>query len=397
MDLAAIKIAEYSGQRIWMVRAEQGRYFSHFRENSVISIGHLDKFYDHRITGKTEIPADEIIRSSIVKHKKYRDEKSKSPKLNGSGNKFYNQILHFIHDIKKGDIVLTLNSTQVMVGVCQSSKPILRSRELKIVSAPDKPEKIKLSHRLRKHVEWGPIVDRRAIGGLLSKPFRSQQTVVKLNDFWKEVFGLIYPFFSDGKNLHFSTYIGRHQDINGKVVSKFFDNLSNVQVIANEIFKGGLSEEFVERLRNDDVPWDLFALTAKAHFMSQGAVYSTVPLPPLINPKIAARIVAMLFLLNSGMIDSSTIEKEVLNGTPASDYTPSTLVDERSAARGGSKNLDRMLSQLVEDKELVDQIRIDEKVEKVKDNLKLSIPQHNTSMLEDKAGIKFITVAADEK
>lgn len=397
MDLAAIKIAEYSGQRIWMVRAEQGRYFSHFRENSVISIGHLDKFHDHRVLGNAEIPSDEIIRSAIVKNKKYKDVTSKSPKLNGSGSKYYNQILHFIHDIKKGDIILTLNSTEVMVGVCQSSKPILRSRKLKIKGEPDKPAKIELAHRLRKRVEWGPIVSRKAIGGLLSKPFRSQQTVVKLNDFWKEVFGLIYPFFSDGKNLHFSTYIGRPQEINGKVVSKLFDNLSNVQVIANEIFNGGLSEDFVERLLNDEVPWSSFALTAKAHFMSQGAVYSTVPLPPLVNPKIAARIIAMLFLLNSGMIDSGAIEKELASGRPSQSYTPSALVDERNAPRDGSHNLDRMLSQLVEDKELVDQIRAVEKVDKVKDNLNLSIPEYKTAVLEDKAGIKFITVGSDEK
>ncbi|MEN5029144.1 hypothetical protein [Pseudomonas sp. Ps21-P2] len=398
MDLSEVKIAEYSGQRIWMVRAEQGKFFSHFRAHSIISIGHLDKFFNHTLEGVAKLPTDERIRALIINDARYADKKSKSPKLNGSGNKFYNQILHFLHDIKKGDLILTLNDAEVMVGVCTASKAVLRSRPLKVVNEQDRTRRPQLTHRLRKDVEWGPVVSRSAVGGLLKKPFQSRQTVVQLNDFWKEVFGLLYPFFTDGSNIHFSTNIGRDQQINGKVISKLFENLADVQVIAEALLKGKLEKGFVTCLLNDDIPWSQYGLTAKAHFMSKGAIYSTVPLPDFVNPVLAIKVIALVFLLNSGMVEAGDLVPPALDGKDKSLYLPSGLIDERSAARAGTANLDRMLAELAaQNKQDLEEIKAKKKIVQVKKKLRLTIPKNDTTTLEEKAGVKFMRLGRDEE
>lgn len=394
MDLTSVKIVEYSNQRIWLVRAEQGKFFKHFREHSVISIGHLDQFYNHTVEASSTIPSDEDIRRLILTNSKFRDKHSRSPKLNGSGSKYYNQILHFLRDIKKGDIVLTISDSSVMFGVCTSGNAFFRSRPLKIINRDGKQSKTELNHRLRKAVSWGPEVRRSAIGGDLKKAFQSRQTVVKLTTHWRDVLGLIYPFVYDGKRLYFSTHIGRQSDITGKVVGKLFDNLADVQVIFDEALKRQLTDKFIEELLNDKLPWSAYKLTTKAQFMSPGDVYSSVSIPDFVNPALALKIVALIFLLNSGVVQASEVDAQLSHDKPATElYLPDGLVNERNLKRGGPENLDRMLEQFSKiNKPKLEKIHEEKKVAKVKTHLRISIPQHDTSDLEADAGLKIRTV-----
>lgn len=102
MDLNEVKIAHYSGQKIWMVRAQGGKFLKHFRSGSIVSIEHLDKFYDHREHPTSKIPSREEIRSAILANKDYIDPESKTLTLNASGRNNFHQIDHFVNDIKKG-------------------------------------------------------------------------------------------------------------------------------------------------------------------------------------------------------------------------------------------------------------------------------------------------------
>lgn len=398
MDLTSIKIVEYSNQRIWLVRAEQGKLFKHFRDHSVISIGHLDEFYNHTTEQSSAIPSDEVIRQLILTNSKFRDKNAKSPKLNGSGSKHYNQILHFLRDIKKGDIVLTISESSVMFGVCTSANAFFRSRPLKVINRDGKYSKVELTHRLRKTVSWGPEVRRSAIGGDLKKALQSRQTVVKLTTHWRDVLGLIYPFVYDGKRLYFSTHIGRQNDITGKVVGKLFDNLADVQVIFDEALKGQLTDEFIEKLLDDKLPWSSYKLTTKAQFMSPGDVYSSVAIPDFVSPALALKIVALIFLLNSGVVQASEVDTQLSHDKPAMElYLPDGLVNERNLKRSGPENLDRMLEQFAKrNKPKLEKINEEKKVAQVRSHLRISIPQHDTSDLEANSGLKTRTVVDDE-
>ncbi|MCF4998816.1 hypothetical protein GIW70_06740 [Pseudomonas syringae] len=397
MDLSEIKIAHYTGQRIWMVRAQGGKYLRHFRTGSIISIEHLDRFYNHLDHGSPKIPSNEQIRRLILENERYIDKTSKTPKFNASGRNCFHQIDHFLNDIKKGDLVVSLDTTHIMIGVCTSSKAILSSRAIASSADPEKMTTVKLKHRLRKGVEWGPIIKRDTVGGLLKGTFQSRHTVTNLDTHWRDIFGLIYPFFTYNNELYFSNRIGTRSDINGKIISKLFDNLSSVQVILEELLQRKLSDEFVNNLLNDDIAWEEFDLTAKAYFGSPGGIFNKVPLPLSVNPKFVLRAFALAFLLTSGQV-TAVAAADQLSPADASFniYTPAEMVDERLLQRDGDENVDRLLGELArKNADAFGKIKTGQKTAKVKAKLRLSVPKHDTTNLEDKAGIKVTRVGSN--
>lgn len=399
MDLSKIKIATYAGQQIWMVRAAQGKYFQHFRFNNVVSIGHLDAFYDHRDDG-SEIPSDEIIRNRVLRNPKYRDGKREGAKFNGSGTSVFNQVRHFIRDVKKGDLVLTVNSSTLLIGVCMEDAPFFSSDDLAPTEEANVNVKVRLDHRLRRAVKWGPAVSRMSVLGGLRKSLLSRKTVINVSEHWREVFGLIYPFVHDGENLYYSTHIGVSGAINGKVVGRLFDNLSDVELIAKQIMDGGLDRVFAQHLVNEDFAFSDYIVNTKAQFMSPGDIYSWVKIPDADDMALAVKILAIVFLLNSGMAQANdVINQMAATGAPGpSPFSVESIVAERNAPREGTKNLDRMLAEMVSDsKEGLDKIEQDKKVSEIKTNLQLSIPQHNTQVLEVEAGLVAVGVKSDEK
>lgn len=399
MDLSAVKIAEYAGQRVWMVRAQEGKYLRHFRNGSVITIAHLDNFYNHLDHISSDTPSDESIRRLILANPEYRDEKSKIKKFNGKGRNCYHQILHFINDIKKGDLIVSLDNDRVMVGVCQSSKVHFSSRPIASSADPQKLSTVKLTHRLRKKVAWGPVISRTKISGLLKETFQSRHTVTNLTEHWKDVFGLIYPFFKDGKNLYFSTHIGTSSGVNGKVISKFFDNLSSAQLVAEALMKGVIDDAFVKSILDDEIDWDEFDLTAKAFFASPGDIFTKIPLPEGINQAFSLKVLALVLLLMSGQTNAEDAARQLNpQAIPTNLYTPSGMVDERYLPRDGQKNMDRLAGELLrKNTKRLENMKESQKAAKIKSKLKLSVPTHDTSSLEGGSGISVTMVGSNEK
>ncbi|WPN57271.1 hypothetical protein [Pseudomonas sp. P9_31] len=399
MDLSSVKIAKYSGQRIWMVRAHEGKFLRHFKNGSVVTIGHLDKFYNHTESSTLDIPTDESIRGLILSNADFVDTKSKIRKFNGKGRNCFHQISHFINDIKKGDIVVSLDNTKVMIGVCQSTKAHFSSRPIASSADPKELSTVKLKHRLRKKVEWGPTIQRDKISGLLKETFQSRHTVTNLTDHWKDVFGLLYPFFSDEKNLYFSTHIGTRADINGKIISRFFDNLSSAQLVAEKLMLGVITDDFIDRILNDEIDWDEFDLTAKAFFKSPGDVFNKIPLPKGSDEGFSLKVLALVLLLLSGQSNADDAAQQLdPSGNSALLYTPSDMIDERYLPRNGADNVDRLLGELArKNSQRLERMKKAQKTAKIKTKLKLSIPSHETSSLEGKAGIKVTRISSNEE
>ncbi|MCM2377836.1 hypothetical protein [Pseudomonas marginalis] len=399
MDLSAVKIAEYTGQRVWMVRAQEGKYLRHFRNGSVITIAHLDDFYNHLDGISSGIPSDESIRRLILANPEYRDEKSRIKKFNGKGRNCYHQILHFINDIKRGDLIVSLDNDRVMVGVCQSSKVHFSSRPISSSADPQKLTSVKLKHRLRKKVSWGPVIARSKISGLLKETFQSRHTVTNLTDHWKDVFGLIYPFFKDRKNLYFSTHIGTSSGVNGKVISKFFDNLSSAPLVADALMKGLIDDAFIQSILDDEIDWDEFDLTAKAFFASPGDIFTKIPLPDGVNQAFSLKVLALVLLIMSGQTNAEDAARQLNpKGIPTNLYTPSGMVDERYLPPNGTTNIDRLAGELLrKNEERLESMKESQKAARIKSKLKLSVPKHETSSLEQGSGISITLVGSNEK
>lgn len=402
MDLNEVKIAHYSGQKIWMVRAQGGKFLKHFRSGSIVSIEHLDKFYDHREHPTSKIPSREEIRSAILANKDYIDPESKSLTFNASGRNNFHQIDHFVNDIQKGHLIVSVDDAHIMIGVCTSSKAFFSSRAVSLPPDPQRPKSKnppKLRQRLRKKVEWGPSIKRNTVSGLLKGTLQSRHTVTSLDEHWKEIFGLLYPFFTHKGEFYFSNRIGTKAEINGKIISRLFDNLSSAQIILKELLEKELSDEFIKRLLDDEIDWDEFDLTAKAYFMSPGGIFNKVPLPESANIKLIIRAFAVLFLIISAQIHPSEAAEQLPTPEGGSAFfTPEGLVDERLLQADGKENQTRLLGELINNnKGGLTKLRKGQKAPEIKKKLGLSIPKNDTSKLETEAGIKITKVIENEK
>ncbi|MEE4668284.1 hypothetical protein V2L05_03515 [Pseudomonas alliivorans] len=401
MELGQIKIASRNPeQKIWMVRADGGKYFEHFRAGSIVSIKHLDLFYDYTSQG-ADVPSEEVIQEAILRQANFRSSnpKDKVRKLNAKGRRYFNQILHFLHDIKEGDLVVTLSDSRIAIGVCTSSTAFFSSDEISFMSEGEVGESFGLSHTLRKKVRWGPVIDRRVAEGLLRAPFRSQQTITRLDDHWREIYSLIYPFFTDGESLYFSNFIGTKLEIGGKIVSRLFSNLADVEQIFNQLLESRLTAEFVERVFDDDLDADdQYSLTAKAFFASPGGVASKIPLPPGVNKELALKGMAILLLIATGFVSVEATAAELPEDSSRSVYSASGMIEERSLQPSTTKNVDRLLGQLInENKAQIKNIKKRQQVKKVKQKLRLTIPDYDTTVLEAKGSIRVTTVVENEK
>lgn len=396
MDLTDIKIAGRNHeQKIWLVRADGGMYFEHFRAGSIISIKHLDQFYNYESQGKN-VPSGEVIEQAILRKNEFRAANSKDTtrRLNAKGRRYYNQILHFIFDIKEGDLIVSVNDSRMAIGVCVSSDAYFSSDPISFMNDDGGNDAGPLPHTLRKKVVWGPLIKRSLAEGLLRAPLRCQQTISRLDNHWKEVYSLIYPFFTDGESLYFSNFIGTKAEIGGKVVSRLFSNLADVEQIFDQLMQSKFTKEVVEKIFNDDLDDVLYSLTAKAFFMSPGGVTSKMPLPEGISRELALKGMAILFLIMTGFLSVEAAAQELPNpGTEVSIYSPSGMLEERHLNPTNTRNVDRMLGQLItENKKQIKDIKERQQGTKVKQKLKLTIPDYNTDILESQGSIKVTRV-----
>ncbi|MCD9569894.1 hypothetical protein [Pseudomonas protegens] len=396
MDLNAIKIATRNHeQRIWLVRADGGHYFEHFRAGSLISIKHLDQFYNYEASG-SEMPTGEMIEQLILRKENYRSvsKGDNAPRLNAKGRRAFNQILHFKDDIKKGDLVVSLNDHRLVVGICTSSEAFFSSDPIAFMSDDGQSEDLSLSHTLRKRVKWGPVVKRSLAEGVMRAPLRCQQTISRLDEYWKELYSLIYPFYTDGENLYFSNYIGTKAEVGGKVVGRLFSNLADVEQIFAELLSSKLTDGDVDRIFEGDLDEEvLYSLTTKAFFMSPGGVTSKLPIPEGVSKELAIKGMALLFMICTGLISVDTVAKELPHTEANSVYNPSGMIEERTLNPTNTKNVDRMLGQLVnENSAQIKKIKKRQQSTKVKQKLKLSVPDYDTSVLEVEGAIDVTKV-----
>ncbi|NMZ18443.1 hypothetical protein HBO08_15530 [Pseudomonas rhodesiae] len=396
MDLNSIKIAtRNNAQKIWLVRADGGHYFDHFRSGSLISIKHLDQFYNYEISG-SEMPTGEMIEQLILRKENFRSvsKGDTTPRLNAKGRRAFNQILHFKDDIKKGDLIVSLNDYRLVVGICTSSEAFFSNDPISFMNDEGQSEDSSLPHTLRKKVKWGPVVKRSLAEGVMRAPLRCQQTISRLDDYWKELYSLIYPFYTDGEYFYFSNFLGTKTEVGGKIVGRLFSNLADVEQIFAELLSSKLTDADVNRIFEGDLDEDvLYSLTTKAFFRSPGGITSKLPIPGGISEELALKGMALLFMIFTGLITVDAAANELPHSDTNSVYNSSGMIEERTLNPTNTKNVDRMLGQLVnENSAQIKKIKKRQQSTKVKQKLKLSVPDFDTSVLEVEGAIEVTKV-----
>lgn len=414
--LSTIKIALLDEtQRIWFVRSDAGTYAPHFRSGELIATDYLSDIFDE--SKLTELPSHEEIRRKLLSNEKFSEFKYDKKEdrevkiLNAAGAKRQAAINKFKTEISPGDLVVTKTSAGgFMFGICSFGEAYVSSVPVTLAAAEAEgatfQDKIKLKYSLRKSVVWGPTVREGEIPKILKNSL-ARNTLTEISHLKEIVYHLLYPFFTDGKNLYFSNRIRSTEEINSAVIGKLFQNISMVGPLVSAILSGNdinPSELIAEVERS--IFSDAILSTSKADFMSPGNTWSKIPLLGSMTPQtLATAVVACLLVTGMTSIhDMETALTEAAYASKASeanDESPPAKSESKESdglfndkfkdgEDGASAEIERINESLRRQHKALTKLSDDTYAKAINDSLKLEVAQPQTAKLENfEYGIKL--------
>lgn len=414
--LRNIKIALLDDtQRIWFVRSSSGTYAPHFKSGKLIATDYLSEIFDE--ANLKDLPSRDLIRSAIISKEKFsefrfnKQENKEVKTLNGSGAKLQAAINKFKEEILLGDLVITKTSSGgFMFGICSADEAYVSSEPVKLpaseLEGATYQDKIKLKYSLRKNVVWGPTIRESEIPDALKNSL-ARNTLTEVTHLKEMVYHLLYPFFTDGKNLYFSNKIRSSEAINSAVIGKLFQNISLVTPLASAILSNtDINPAELIREVETSIFSNIILSTSKADFMSPGDTWSTIPLLGSISPKQLAAV-ALSCLLVTGIINVYEMEAAFAtsalqqiedndSSTPASAHktpgTDSSLFNDKfkDGDTTTSPELEKIKESINRQREAINELSDKTYAKVINKSLQLELLQPNTASLENlEFGIKL--------
>ena len=409
MQNNSIKIALVNpNQKVWFIRANSGMYARHFKSASLIAISHLEDIFDGKIGNK--IPSEDEIKSALLTNEKYsqfkKDKNNKDIKaLNRQGHQLLGQTRRFVNDITQGDLIVTKNEDGgYNIGLCTDSTAYIDHNPVES-SVPKEAQitardKLSLKYKLRKQVTWGPSVSADELPGAVKKATRGQHTITNLSPHKEKVFHLIYPFFTDGESLYFSSKIKRKEKIGALVIGNLFQNVSLAEnLIAQLVSNKGISEELLLQLTKRNIFDQDSAVTCQAAFMSPGDIWCKIPL--LDNEEFLGQIYAGLlaFLLLTGQAEAVQFDPMLANPETISitvkreETDPKSIFTDKLKNAEASPLLRQIAQKAKENRGTIKDIEKDRHTQEISKNLSLTVTEAKTSKLENfEFGINVIEI-----
>ncbi|MNG77333.1 hypothetical protein D3C81_389290 [compost metagenome] len=405
MNIDKLKLAyRDKNTNIWLVRASGGKFVEHFRQNSLVSIGHLDDVYEHSSGKSEDLPVYDEVQRLIKRKAKYSKivEGTKNVrKLNGSGTKKLHQFDTFASKIKVGDLIVSADGDALIVGVC-SSAAYLDSSPVVIDQSPEQKAlnpAPQLNHLVRREVVWGPKFSRSKLPNAVKKTLQGQQTIIDLRKHWDKFYHLIYPFFVDEHFLYISNKITTRNDVNNLLVAGLLQNISLMQQFAKEIEISGVVDlNSIRKLLNFEIGLDVLSSTTKAEFGSPGDLWSRIPLNGFADKAQAAILCVALTLILAGHAQASDFDTLPSNPVAVDEkITPSDMVKDifRAPKKKVEKQSEAVRSISKNSKQL-HKASVKRNSDKIQSGLALSLPLVDTRAIEDfQFGIPAIRVFGD--
>lgn len=154
-------------KKYWLIRTEGGEYFESFRDFNYVAIGHEEishsKISEFKKSAKTEIELKNKLKVYIDKVLP-----GKSTGLIAS------QLLKFLYDIKKGDIVVVPSEGSRYISIGE----VTNSALLEVNN--DTVDRTKCPFRKRKSVKWIKTVSKKSVDILLYKALQSHQALTDI-------------------------------------------------------------------------------------------------------------------------------------------------------------------------------------------------------------------------
>lgn len=211
-------------RRFWMCRASRGWHYPHFKQHNVIAMGHFDGLQSLQIYDDPDQMKERL--SKFLKKNPEIEERT--------ANNHVNQALTFIYEANIDDVVITVNSRRILIGVIKSDA-YFEKNNLIIKSDDPKYEDDEMSSFLRREVEWVTSVDRDLLPYSLSRGIMGNQTFFNLDDYEDEIYSLIAAFvYKDGK-LSANFRIEQKQDISAYQYSIFTNTIFKCEFLAKNM------------------------------------------------------------------------------------------------------------------------------------------------------------------
>lgn len=254
-------------QRYWVVRADSGQFFSHFREAECIAIGHIDKL---ELKEDLDNPFSPDFDGLTENLKKYNEADNIGK---AQFTSIINQVDKFVNEMESGDLVVTPDfaNNRLMVGRI-TGLPRIDRTPIFLADARTGAESL-MQLGLRRRVVWGDTIRRHSFPQDLLRSLRANQTVFNIDEHWEALHHILFPVFEYDGSVYVSFLIGQNDDIDNLSVSRFFSFLSEAELFASmvsgidSIPQGEFFGLLIEAARTRQL-----SMTVKAQFMSNGHV-----------------------------------------------------------------------------------------------------------------------------
>lgn len=199
-----------SNHNYWFVRTQGGKYFDDFHFSDYIAI-EWDEISD--ITWIEGATTDEIKREVALKY----PEESRAGLVAG-------QIVHFVKNMKKDDIVLipNKNSEYITFGIIEDDKAYKYTPTFEEVALSEDDEEMKLFKRRK--VKWLMTKKRDYLDPYLYRIIYSHNTIVNANAYSTFIDRTMYDMFYKNNALHAVFQVKKTEDIPAMGLMGFINN-----------------------------------------------------------------------------------------------------------------------------------------------------------------------------
>lgn len=262
-------------RRYWFVRTNAGEYYDAFKKGNYIAIGYNDITLEAIKKANTgDETGIKILAEAISK--KYTKEQEYRPGYSAS------QLLKFVYEIKKGDIVLipSENSTEISFGEVKETPVYLESK----IAQGDS------DYYKRKKVKWLYTIDREDLDPNLYRLMYSHHTVTDAGEYSEYIDKIINSFYIKGGKANLVLNVETVDDIKAK-------DLFQLGSIALD-----LVDEFCEE---ESLPYSSDGINLKLDVQSPGFILlAGVTMPAVI-------LVGIIFIAVAGGGFAFTYKKDV--------------------------------------------------------------------------------------
>lgn len=319
----------------WVVRpGNNAKYLEHFKSHSIIALGHMDEITFPETGILKEVSSSDLANAltKVLKEAEQRKISAKNAEMKKKGleldedelnateitanhiNSRVSQACRFIHEMNIGDVVITLNKSQVLVGTIISDSYI-ENDELLVFTSEGNARKRALSYQLRRKVHWENLTQRKSIPDPIKPSLNAKQALFSIGGNHKELFShWLYSMFIQGDTLHFSTKIDEAKKIGQFSVTEFQRIIQQLEFVAIKLENNDLDFDYnnlIEELESQYFDTGLeegYTLTTKNSFLSPGNIWNEVSGSQLR--------LSLYSLLLASMFNTSVVAEDDINITP---------------------------------------------------------------------------------